>query len=287
MLKSLSKLTHKRWELFIISGIIHRLNNEEIEFVTQQLVRLPSGQRVLTDLYFPQFRIHLEIDEPYHNDQKENDSKRELDIINLTDHRLERIKVTDDSGNIRSLVSISNEIDQFVIKIESELSNLLKIGKFIPWDFERRYSSDLTIELGKISIAGNTIFRKQIDAMRCFGFKGTGWQRGAWKIPDSNGDFIWFPRLYETKIWHNELTPDGETIFERAINDAGKVSIGKQIKDWKNEPERKAIVFAKAEDFLGSNLLRYVGSFTVDWSKSSDDTLAFKRIAIEEVLPLP
>ena len=183
MLKSLSKLTHKRWELFIISGIIHRLNNEEIEFVTQQLVRLPSGQRVLTDLYFSQFRIHLEIDEPYHNDQKENDSKRELDIINLTDHRLERIKVTDDSGNIRSLVSISNEIDQFVIKIESELSNLLKIGKFIPWDFERRYSSDLTIELGKISIAGNTIFRKQIDAMRCFGFKGTGWQRGAWKIP--------------------------------------------------------------------------------------------------------
>ena len=36
---SLKKISHKKWEYFLISRILHRLDDFEIEFVSQQLVR--------------------------------------------------------------------------------------------------------------------------------------------------------------------------------------------------------------------------------------------------------
>ena len=61
--RSLKKVSHKGWETFVISRIIHGLDDDDIEFVTQQLVRLSDESRALTDLYFPQFDLHVEVDE--------------------------------------------------------------------------------------------------------------------------------------------------------------------------------------------------------------------------------
>jgi hypothetical protein len=290
LLNSLSKLVHKKWELYIVSRIIHRLNDDKVEFVTQQLVRFNDGTRALTDLYFPQFGIHLEIDEPHHDRQFEVDLRRQQDIVNTTDHSIERIKITDGDGVVRSLDSINSDVEELIYKIKRKKSEFEKIAAFVPWDFDRRFSPELTIQRGKVSVAENSVFQKQIDAMRCFGFKGRGWQKGEWNIPDETGDSVWFPRLYEHGIWNNELTADGKTIYERAINDNSNPkgylkameSLSKQRKRWKDKPKGRAIVFAKAHDPLGGNLLRYVGSFQMDLNNSSANALAFTRVAEEE-----
>ena len=72
--RSLSKMRQKPWELYVISRIVHRLNDPDIEFVPQQLVRLESGRRALTDLYFPQFDLHFEVNEGHHFEQAQTEA---------------------------------------------------------------------------------------------------------------------------------------------------------------------------------------------------------------------
>ena len=51
-------------ELYVISRIIHLLDDEEIEFICQQYVKSRSGVGYLIDLCFPQLKLYCEIDEP-------------------------------------------------------------------------------------------------------------------------------------------------------------------------------------------------------------------------------
>lgn len=282
ILRSLNKIRHKKWELFIISKIVHSIDHD-IEFVTQQLVRRPDGSRAQTDLYFPQLRLHLEIDEPFHDTQLENDFKREQDIIAVTEHSIQRIKVLDPNGEEKRLEDISQEVDVLVELTHSLKRQLVEKGSFVPWDFESRYSSKPVIERGFISVADNVTFRTQVEAMRCFGFKGNGWQRGAWRIPDGTSTLVWFPRLYEHGIWQNELSPDGERIYERALKGSEEAlkSIAKQKYDEHLEPKVN-IVFAKAKDSLGFNLLRYVGTFKMNLDASTEEEIVFNKIRSEE-----
>ncbi|MGB0960310.1 MAG: AbaSI family restriction endonuclease [Halocynthiibacter sp.] len=59
ILRSLSKIQHKQWELFVVSRIINGLvmDDGDVEFVCQQLIRRSKERYALTDLYFPQFGI--------------------------------------------------------------------------------------------------------------------------------------------------------------------------------------------------------------------------------------
>ncbi len=95
-------------------------------------------------------------------------------------------------------------------------------GLFEPWDFEARFDPKRILDKGKFCVADNVLFRTQIDAMRCFGFTGKGWQRGVWNIPDGSGDTLWFPRLYPHGSWHNELIEGGSVISARAIDEEGR-----------------------------------------------------------------
>lgn len=284
ILKSLRKISHKEWEAFVITRILHGLDDDEIEFVTQQLVRRDNGKRALTDLYFPQLSLHIEIDEPHHmrEDQVKDDEKREQDIVQATDHKIERIKIANNDGTIRSLSHIRADVDKLINLIAKLKQSAISDGSFIPWDFELRYSADPVIEKGHASVDDNVVFHTQIEALRCFGFKGKGYQRGAWTIPDGSNDTVWFPRLYQHGIWHNELTDGGKTIYERAINKDGVLSIAKQRNAGEQHPEKKYIVFAKARDSLGFNLLRYVGTFKMNFEKSTLEALRFDRISTIE-----
>ncbi len=281
ILRSLSKIRHKKWEVFIISRVLHGLDDDEIEFVTQQLVRLSDGTRALTDLYFPQFNLHLEIDEPHHEKQVDKDKRREQDIINMTGHTIERIKVSDNTGRELEMKEVRKEVDSFIQRIISLKSKAIS---FTPWDWKNRYSANSVIERGHVSIDDNVVFHTQVEALRCFGFKGKGWQRGEWIIPDGSHDSVWFPRLYHHGKWHNELADNGKIIYERAINKDGVISITKQRESNLQYPKRKVIVFAKAKDVLGLNLLRYVGSFQMNLDQNESDVLRFDRFSIQEAV---
>lgn len=294
ILKSLQKISHKQWELFVISRIIHKMDDPEIEFVTQQLVRLRNNKRALTDLYFPQFGIHLEIDERQHfennsglNDEFEyiaDDIMRENDIVQITGREVHRIRVCDFLGNQKTDLDyrhVGNLVDNFVDVIMAEKQKKLAEGLFEPWNFEARYDPQRIIDKGKFCIADNVLLRLQVDAMRLFGFTGKGWQRGVWKVPDGSGDMVWFPRLYPHGMWHNELIEGGTVIYQRARNEEGIASIKKQRRDNEKSPKRRFIVFAKGEDALGTKLLRYVGVFKADLAGSTDEAVKFELVQDE------
>ncbi len=304
ILRSLQKIAHKKWELFIITRILHKLDDDEIEFVTQQYVRRKDGTRALTDLYFPQLSLHLEIDEPFHDKeiidkdeettrkkQREADNKRERDIIEETNHEIDRIKIAqpDDTKSEKCLKEVCSEIDAFIVKIRDYKKQRVAAKKFVPWDFETRYSAAPVIKRGKVSIEDNVVFKTQVEALRCFGFKGKGWQRGVWEIPSSErgadkkkSDLVWFPRLYKHGNWDNQLINEGTEIREKATTEEGIKSIAKQRKDNQSFPDRKHIVFAKACDSLGFNLLRYVGTFVMNTNDNDPKVLRFNRVATTE-----
>ncbi len=284
ILRCLKKISRKKWELFIITRIIHGLDDDEIEFVTQQLVRRPDGTRALTDLYFPQFGLHVEIDEEAHDKQVEEDDRREQDIVQMTGHTVKRVKISDENKQTRGIGAIRTDVDRLISKIKDMKRAAMREDRFEPWDWESRYLATPVIALGYVSIKGSVVFKTQLEALRCFGFKGKGYQRGAWVIPDGTHDVVWFPRLYKHGMWINELTDEGKTIRECAIDDGGRLSIEKQMNDEAKHPGRKHIVFAKARDVLGFNLLRYVGTFRMNLDRSMDDCLIFDRFGEQEAV---
>lgn len=281
IVRSLSKIARKEWELFVVSRVVHGID-EDIEFVCQQLVRRPDGSRALTDLFFPQFNLHLEVDEPFHSKQVNADEKRTQDIVGVTGHCIERISVLNAQEEPKSLDVLRGEVDDFVERLRSKRLAHISSGTFQPWDWENRYSARSVLDRGYMDVNDNIMFGTQVEAMKCFGFEGRGWQKGAWTIPDGSEDWLWFPRLYEHFIWKNELTPDGQRIFQRALSEEGVLSISKQMQDAGKNPDRNVIVLAKARDPLGLNLLRYVGTFRVNFSESTRDCMQFDLVRTRE-----
>lgn len=94
----LAKTNKKNDENYVITRIWHLLQNEEIKFITQQYVVREDGKYALTDMFFPQLNLHIEIDEGYHQSeaQAKEDRIRENDIISMTNHEVKRIDVTKD-----------------------------------------------------------------------------------------------------------------------------------------------------------------------------------------------
>ena len=95
ILRNLSKISHKQYELYVISRIIHLLDDPEIEFVCQQLIRVKSGDWYLADICFPQLKLYLEIDELQHSTQKHQygDTERKKEIIDATNFVEKRIQI--------------------------------------------------------------------------------------------------------------------------------------------------------------------------------------------------
>ena len=62
LLRNISKIKHKKWELYIITRILHSLNDPDIEYTCQQFVKTKSGRRYLADICFPTLKLYYEIE---------------------------------------------------------------------------------------------------------------------------------------------------------------------------------------------------------------------------------
>lgn len=283
ILRSLAKIRNKKWEFFIISRVIHLLSDDEVEFATQQIVNPPNSDTwYLTDLYFPQIGIHLEIDERHHLNQNEKDRDRQRDIVGATDERIVRIKTFDSDGKTLSLDVIRSNVDAFVDLVRKKVLEQKKLGTFIPWTLNQEQRVQTVLKRGCIKIEDNIAFRLQTGPLRCFGFTGISYQRGGWRIPDGTGDWVWFPRLFRHGIWENQLSQDGTVIYQKAMSDKARAQNAKQIKEAQAAPLPKTIVFAKAQDSLGNRRLRYVGTFRINPDQSDMNAIRFDRIAVYE-----
>ena len=94
--RNFQKISGKRWELYVITRVIHSLNDPDIEYVCQQYINPPkNNEYYLADLAFPSLGLYLEIDEGQHDDKdnKIADIKRDAEILEATDWECKRIAV--------------------------------------------------------------------------------------------------------------------------------------------------------------------------------------------------
>lgn len=256
IIRQLNRTRNKRLELYAVTRLIHTLNDLDIKFVTQQYVTRPDRKRALTDLFFPQFDLHIEVDEPHHLNQQEADKLRSADIINATDHRIERIDMNDSL----SLDEINQKIDEIV----ADIKRLKQSKSFKKWDMQE-FESATYIKKGYIDVDEHVAFRTSKDACNCFGHNYKGWQKGGALHPYEKESILWFPKLYPNGEWLNSISDDETVIIEKNKNDRLESHIDKVI----SEDKHQRIIFAHVKDNLGQVLYRFRGRYQLDLENSN------------------
>ena len=262
-LRNFSKIQHKKWELYIITRIIHFLNDPEIEFVCQQFIKTKRGKRYLADLCFPSLKLYYEIDEAHHKSyqNKTKDEDRQKEIIDATDFEEHRIKVFD--KNIRE---IDSKVDEFVDIIKKRKKQFVSKGNFIAWNYEKKFSPTPHSKRGYIDVKDNVVFSNHRDALRCFGYKGGHYQQAVWKIKGTNKE-VWFPKLYKNNTWNNSLSDDFTKIIMKK-NDNSKIGYTRKY-EW--------IVFAHYKDLLNQIVYKFLGEFHTLFEETKENQLALIR----------
>lgn len=265
--RQLARTYRKRFEQYVITRIWHLLDDTDIKIITQQYIVRPNG-RALTDLYFPQFSLHIEVDEEYHLNQSEQDKLRDSDIINATGHEIIRISTS------KGLQSLNEEIEQVVQLIKYKKQNC---ANFIKWDLGMEQDSNTYIQRGYIDLSDDVAFDKIVSAVNCFGHNYAGWQRGGASHAFEEGTIIWFPKLFPNGEWDNITTDDENTIYERNVNDDKAVA---HIEKTISEGIHTRIVFAKVKDSLGKTKYRFKGKYTLSVEETDfEKGLVWKRVA--------
>ncbi|WP_407277438.1 hypothetical protein R5O20_04695 [Tenacibaculum maritimum] len=268
IIKQISKTNKKNYENYVVTRIWHGLNFLDIKFVTQQYVKRPDGY-ALTDMFFPQFDLHIEIDEPVHLNQEELDRNREIDVINSTNHTFERVAITD------NIIDINEQTDRIVELIKGLREEKLKNGTYIPWDLEKEFNPNFHREKGYLDIKENPAFRTILDASNCLGQNYKGVQRAWFKSKVYENHNLWFPKFYENADWDNKMIEDGKTIIEKCKIEGRKDT---HFYNLINSPIKR-IVFPRSIDNLGFILYKFKGIFETDKERSSPENgMVYKRI---------
>ncbi len=268
ILRNFSKIQLKKWELYIITRIVHLLNDSEIEFVCQQFIKTRDGKRYLADLCFPSLKLYYEIDEAQHgSDQhKIKDEHRQREIIDATDFIEKRISIFDKNKNDRNINEINKEVEEFIAFVQKRKKQFISKGNFIPWDYETKFSPAPHLKRGYIDVKDNVVFSNHRDALGCFGYKKGHYQRAVWRIKGSNKE-VWFPKLYRNNTWNNSLSNDFKKIIMKRNNNA-KI---------KRRKKREFIVFAHYKDLLGQIVYKFLGEFHTSFKESDNYQRAFIR----------
>ena len=135
-LDCLSKIRHKKWELFVISRIVHGIWDEGIEYTCQQYIRTGDEYR-LADICFPGLGIWCEINEKGGHSsriQRKRDDLRMREIMLATQWRCVNFDAfhRGDGAN-KALTELTNEVDFFISALRSEFQEKLHSGYLNRW----------------------------------------------------------------------------------------------------------------------------------------------------------
>lgn len=280
LVKTLSRTNRKDYENYVINRLYSRLNDLDIKPMTQKYVKRKIEGKYgysLIDLYFPQFNIGIECDEPHHILQEEQDKLRTEDIIaELGNYKEKRITVYD-----KSIIDINNAIDKIVEIIKLSKEQQIKSKEFKKWEiltpqeyFENKDKITISddIEFSTINEASNLIFGTN--------YKG---QQKAWfpiKTITDKQIMAWFPQLAIEKDntiiassngWLNTINDNKDTIFE--YKDFGK--------NTNNEfDKRERITFMKMKDKItNKSSYKFLGVFLP--INKENGKVTYKRIDTE------
>ena len=274
ILAQMSKARNKSYEAYVVNRMWTRLNSDEIKMICQQHITRPEG-RALTDIYYPQIGVHIEIDEAHHLNQIEADAQRTADIIDATSHEIWRIPIIKD-GSVIELNALNSLIDHFADEVLLRIKKAKSNRTFKPWNLEE-HTTQYWIDKGQIELTDDCSFHYNHEAANCFGLnlnKGSIWTGGR-SLPHPH-KYIWFPKLYQNGKWLNEVIDD--TIVERYIEDGLPVQHPGFDAIIKDPKQNERIVFAHVKDNLGSVAYRFKGLFKLDVEESTKQKeLIWKR----------
>ena len=281
LLRNFSKIRHKKWELFVITRVLHLLDDPDIEYVCQQYIRVKGNNHYLTDLCFPSLKLYYEIDEGQHSTEKHqaNDKIRQREILEATDWEERRIKIYDKNGEDRSLSQVTQEVDLFIKYIKDKKREIeKKSGKKLVWDYKNKFNPANHIENGSIRVKDNVVLLNHRDCLKLFGYKSEGhfqpamWEKGTRHLNQA----IWFPKLYPNNDWSNVLSDDGSCITEQKIVNGKIEKVG-----YPARPSIKRIVFAHYKNIFGQTVYKFYGIYALDMKKTDQFKHIHRRVETE------
>ncbi|NHB70320.1 AbaSI family restriction endonuclease [Perlabentimonas gracilis] len=256
------RTSSKRIEHYVITRIWHLIDNYDVKITPQQYVTRQHINYALTDVYFPQVGIHVEINEPAHyysNDRIINDLKRRKEIETNTGHS---VFVIDCSLELKE---IHSQIDELVSLIKKSVNEKVAKGTFKPWCPEKEHNPIYWKEKGIITISDEVSFHTIEDICLLFdadhrktirGFL----RKGGIQNPKRNDLFIWWPSERQRSGWINTYDEINGTITETHSDTKKKVDHF----NWHTQGSHYRIVFFHYKDILGLTNYKYVGVFTND-----------------------
>ena len=258
---ALTKISHKGLELYCITRIWHLLNDLAIEPVFQQPVSFPNGKRALIDIYFPQIKLAIEINEPYHKKQEDKDRIRNKNIVHLTKSHIRKIDCT------KSLTNIHQQIDKLVADIKRTIMKKKENQEGQPWSNK---TPSFFINKGFFSCTSEDFLRTIDDFYKIIGLKQRkrGYQPEKYGTqPTKEGYYPWFPKTQQTKKdnpWINEISRDGKYIYEYHANEIkNHEHIKEIIKD-----NHTRLAFLETMDFLGNRGYYFKGIYKLNLLKT-------------------
>lgn len=271
--RSLSKIKHKRYELYVLSRIVHLLNDPGIKYNFQQYAHRDGDKFALIDLYLPQFKIAIEVDEAYHKTQLTADEIRQREIE--TNIKIEHTIRIDCSKGIDE---VNGEVDKCVSLIKEAREDAKKRGKYIEWDGLSGYEHYR--QSGYLRLSDDQELSSPTEICNIFGILNAP-QRGSVVWYNDNGDpyRIWWPRenCEEAGDWYNKMKDD-DTIEEYCRKEEYTDKHGNEHKSPRKEHIDKVaaedldrIVFYARRNILNERLYRYVGVFQLDLEASYKD----------------
>ena len=127
---------NKKWEVYVVTRIIHLLDDDNLEFACQQCVKDKGNDRFyLTDLCFPSLGLYIEVNEKEgHSDknQKIKDRERQEAIQNSTSWKqldIDTYEYNDD----KKLMFLLTEYSVIAIAGEYACFSILSPGIFLPY----------------------------------------------------------------------------------------------------------------------------------------------------------
>jgi very-short-patch-repair endonuclease len=281
LLRNFSKIKHKKWELFVITRILHLLDDPNIEYVCQQYVKVKGNKHYLTDLCFPSLKLYYEIDEGQHGEEKhlDNDKIRQREILEATDWVEKRVRVFDSNDRKlgRNLDEVIREVDKFIEYVKERKRKFEQSsGKKIAWDYENKFNPSKYLDSGSIDVKDNVVLLNHRDCLKLFGYESDGHFQQAWwdKATKNLNQAVWFPKLYPNKEWNNSLSSDSLTITEQKKINGKVVKIGLP----KETRLRDRIVFAHYKNIFGQTVYKFYGIYKTDKSASNEYEHIHKRI---------
>ncbi len=272
--KMLRSIRGKKYEVYAVSRIMHLLDDPEIELVTQKPVLKPDGGMALLDLYLPQFKVGVEVDEGHHfaKGSPEADKLREQAVLDISDIKpLVHLKVP----TTDPLDTLKEKTDTLIARIREWKDDAIAQGTFTPYNYGDRYLPDYWRRRGAITIDDDIQMPRMRQVLALFGKDVAHWQMATFTLGENFQ--VWMPGLDQEHVtprndWKNVLSDDGETLTQTQL----------QGEPGPHNDKMRNVVFAKFKDpvFLDT-YYRFLGVFAVDSIDETGRVVTFRREATE------